>query len=43
MTTVTEDRALGPDVDRLARAVLIGDELRSRVRDAVAGAVEMQL
>ena len=43
VTTVTEDRALGPDVDRLARAVLIGDELRSRVRDAVAGTVEMQL
>ncbi len=37
VTTVTEDRALGPDVDRLARAVLIGDELRGRVRDAVAG------
>jgi histidine ammonia-lyase len=43
VTTVTEDRALGPDVDRLARTVLIGDELRGRVRDAVARTVEMQL
>jgi histidine ammonia-lyase len=40
VTTVTEDRALGPDVDRLARMVLTGDGLRSRVRDAVATAAE---
>jgi histidine ammonia-lyase len=42
VTTVTEDRALGPDVDRLARTVLSGDGLRGRVRDAVASAAEMR-
>ena len=39
---MTEDRALGPDVERLARAVLAGDVLRGRVRDAVAAAAEMR-
>ena len=38
---VTEDRALGPDVERLARALLDGDALGCRVRDAVAAAAEM--
>jgi histidine ammonia-lyase len=38
---VTEDRALGPDVERLADAVLTGDVLRRRVGDAVASAAEM--
>ena len=36
--TVTEDRALGPDVERIARAVVTGDALRSRVRAATAAA-----
>jgi histidine ammonia-lyase len=38
---VTEDRALGPDVERLAEAVLAGELLRRRVGDAVATAAEM--
>jgi histidine ammonia-lyase len=38
---VTEDRPLGPDVERLAGAVLAGDVLRRRVGDAVASAAEM--
>jgi histidine ammonia-lyase len=42
VSPVTEDRALGPDVDRVARTVLSGDGLRVRVRDAVAGAAEMR-
>jgi histidine ammonia-lyase len=42
VSTVTEDRALGPDVERLARAVLAGDVLRGRVQDAVAAAAEMR-
>ena len=42
VTTVTEDRALGPDVDRIARTVLTGDVLGARVRDAVAAAAEMR-
>jgi histidine ammonia-lyase len=42
VTTVTEDRALGPDVDRLARTVLTGDLLRARVRNALANAAEMR-
>jgi histidine ammonia-lyase len=42
VTTVTEDRALGPDVDRVARTMLTGDVLRGRVRDAVAAAAEMR-
>jgi histidine ammonia-lyase len=42
VSTVTEDRALGPDVERLAGAVLAGDVLRGRVQDAVAAAAEMR-
>jgi histidine ammonia-lyase len=42
VTVVTEDRALGPDVDRLARSLLTGDELRDRVGDAVAAATEVR-
>jgi histidine ammonia-lyase len=42
VSTVTEDRALGPDVERLAGAVLTGDVLRGRVQDAVAAAAEMR-
>jgi histidine ammonia-lyase len=42
VATVTEDRALGPDVDRLARTVLTGDVLRGRVAGAVAAAAEMR-
>jgi len=42
VATVTEDRALGPDVERLARTVLAGDALRGRVHDAVAAAAEMR-
>src|SRR3984957_338070 len=42
VTTVTEDRALGPDVDRVARTILAGDALRGRVQDAVATAAEMR-
>jgi histidine ammonia-lyase len=42
VSTVTEDRALGPDVERLARTVLAGDVLRGRVHDAVAAAAEMR-
>jgi histidine ammonia-lyase len=38
---VTEDRALGPDVERLAGAALAGEALLHRVRDAVASAAEM--
>jgi histidine ammonia-lyase len=38
---VTEDRPLGPDVDRLAHAVLEGDGLLRRVRDAIASGAEM--
>ena len=37
---VTEDRALGPDVERLARAVVTDEVLRRRVGDATAAAVE---
>jgi hypothetical protein len=37
---VTEDRALGPDVERLALALLHG-VLTRRVRDAVAGGAEI--
>ncbi len=36
VTAVTEDRPLGPEVDRLARTVLAGGGLRVRVRDAAA-------
>jgi histidine ammonia-lyase len=42
VTTVTEDRALGPEVDRIARTVLVGDGLRGRVRCAVATAAEVR-
>jgi histidine ammonia-lyase len=42
VSAVTEDRALGPDVDRVARTILTGDVLRGRVRDAVAAAGEMR-
>jgi histidine ammonia-lyase len=42
VSTVTEDRALGPDVDRVARTILAGDALRGRVHDAVATAAEMR-
>jgi histidine ammonia-lyase len=42
VSTVTEDRALGPDVDRVARTILTGDVLRGRVRDAAADAAEMR-
>jgi histidine ammonia-lyase len=38
VTAVTEDRALGPDVERIARTVLAGDALRGRVHDAAAPA-----
>jgi histidine ammonia-lyase len=41
VTTVTEDRALGPDVERIAGTVLAGDGLRRRVHDAAAAAAEM--
>ena len=41
LAPVTEDRALGPDVERLAEAVLAGERLRRRVGDAVAAAAEM--
>ena len=41
VSTVTEDRALGPDVERIARLVLAGDVLRGRVRGAVAAAREI--
>src|SRR6201996_3090 len=38
---VTEDRALGPDVERLAAALLADGQLRRRVRDAIATAAEI--
>jgi hypothetical protein len=38
---VTEDRALGPDVERLALALLHDDALLRRVRDAVAHGAEI--
>ena len=42
VTAVTEDRPLGPDVERLADALLAGEvPLRRRVTDAVATAAEM--
>jgi histidine ammonia-lyase len=42
VSTVTEDRALGPDVERIGRTVLTGELLRDRVRDAAAAAAEMR-
>jgi histidine ammonia-lyase len=39
---VTEDRALGPDVERLAAEVLADERLNRRVGDAVAKAAEMR-
>jgi histidine ammonia-lyase len=41
VTAVTEDRALGPDVERIASTVLTGDGLRGRVHDAAAAFAEM--
>jgi len=39
---VTEDRALGPDVERLSDEVLVSERLNRRVGDAVATAAEMR-
>lgn len=42
VSPVIEDRALGPDVERLARKLLHDDAFERRVRDAVATAAELR-